>query len=87
MCMHASLLPFSLQYMPIMIALSLVHEMDSCDSLSHKRCLRRVASLSAPFAVPCSACNALRLFEGLRKQLPSCFLLRARSKVSLSDCE
>jgi hypothetical protein len=36
---------------------------------------------------PCSACNALRLFEGLRKQPPSCFLLRARSKVSLPDCE
>jgi hypothetical protein len=86
-CMHASLLLFSLQSMPIMITFSLVHEMDGCDSLSQKRCLRRVAKLLAPFAVPCSACNALRLFEGLRKQLPSCFLPRARSKVSLSDCE
>ena len=82
MCMHASLLPFSLQSMPSVIAFSLVHEMDGCDSLSHKRCLRSVANLLAPFAVPCSACNALRLVESF------CFLPRARStKVSLSDCE
>lgn len=84
MCMHASLLPFSLQSMPSVIALSLVHEMHGCDSLSQKRCLRSVASLLAPLRLQC---NALRLFEGLRKQPPSCFLLRARSKVSLSDCE
>ncbi len=49
-------------------------------AVTQKRCLRRVASLLAPFAVPCSACNTLRLVEGLHKQLPSCFLPRARSK-------
>ena len=43
---------FSLQSMPSVIAFSLVHEMDGCDSLSHKRCLRSVANLLAPFAVP-----------------------------------
>ncbi len=52
---------------PIMIAFSLVRSIDGCDSLSQKRCLRSVASLLAPFAVPCSACNSLQLFEGLRK--------------------
>ena len=46
--MHAPLLPFSLQSMPSVIALSLVHEMHGCDSLSQKRCLRSVASLLAP---------------------------------------
>ena len=49
-------------------------------AVTHKCCLRGVASLLAPFAVPCSACNTLRLIEGLHKQLPSCFLPRARSK-------
>jgi hypothetical protein len=53
-CMHASLLPFSLQSMPSVIALSLVHAMDGCDSMSHKRCLRRVASLLAPLRLHCA---------------------------------
>ncbi len=48
---------------------------------------RVVRAKSALHAAHCSACSALRrLVEGLRKQLPSCFLPRARSKVSLSDC-